>query len=160
MLDGGIVTVIAGFLPLPLSSQYRQTRSTGIDCVQYRLQTTARTGCLLVGLWYGDNHNDGTCPGEEREEAKYPTPMYTSNSHIPSNQGRNLSNTVSEGCTLNGERSLRLTVGPATGPMAKNDRAFPRVSGAHKSLAMALKRPMSVEYQRRTTKRTHPGNGR
>lgn len=32
----------------------------------------------------------------------------------------------------------RLTVGPANGPRAKNDSAFPRSSGAHRSLSIAL----------------------
>ena len=39
---------------------------------------------------------------------------------------------------LNNGCFQRLTVGPANGPRAKNDKAFPRTAGSHKSPSRAL----------------------
>lgn len=55
---------------------------------------TVRMGCLLVGLWHGEEHEDSAQSGEDREEAEDPTPGYTSVSHEPSDQGRHLSSAI------------------------------------------------------------------
>ena len=139
-LDRSIVTIITGFLSLLLSSECRQTRFVGIDRVQHCVPMTVRVRCLLIGLRHGEEHKDCVHSSEDYEEPKDPTPTYSSDSHKPCDQRRNLSGTMSEGLfVLNDECFRRLIVGPAKGQRAKNDRVLPWTSDVHKSPSIALR---------------------
>ena len=93
---------------------------------------------LLVRLGDCEENNDGANPGEECEEPEDPTPVHASNGHEPRDQGGNLPSTRSGRNALKTKCFWQLTVGPAHGAIAKNDRALPRSSGAHRSPRRAL----------------------
>ena len=120
------------------------------------MRVHARGVYLLVGLWNGKEHEDGTRSGEDCEEPKDPTPGHTGNSHKPSDHGRNLPNTKSEGYMLNNGCFRRLTVGPANGPRAKNDKAFPRTVGSHKSPSRALQQSCKLGARDEKDGKTYP----
>ena len=62
----------------------------------------------------------------------------------------------SEGYTLNNGCFRRLTVGPANGPRAKNDKAFPRTAGSHKSPSRALQQSCKLGAKDKKDGKTYP----
>ena len=56
----------------------------------------------------------------------------------------------------NNQRFRQLTVGPANGPRAKNDIAFPRTSGSHKSPSKALQPPFQSNIKAKNNREAYP----
>ena len=83
-------------------------------------------------------------------------PGHTGAGHKPGDKGRELSRTtLGEHTVLNGGRFGTLTVGPTSGPRAKNARAFPRTSQSHMSPSIALQWPSQPGTESEWERKAH-----